>query len=139
MATTAEQTLARTPNGADLAPTWIRGGHLRIVVRWITLFPPVLYKQNMKAIGYFLDDVDATDEDHKEYVRGLIMKYGPRCFFCNLEGQFLSDCTKFWDAVADAKHFRHEKALLGVKASRARLMHEAESRKKEAIPSTLTT
>ena len=36
------------------------------------------YKQNMKAIGYFLDDVDATDEDHEEYVRGLIMKYGPR-------------------------------------------------------------
>ena len=93
------------------------------------------YKQNMKAIGYFLDDVDATDEDHKEYVRGLIMKYGPRCFFCNLEGQFLSDCTQFWDAVADAKHSRHEKALLGVKASRARLMHEAESRKKEVIPS----
>ena len=33
------------------------------------------YKQNMKAIGHFLDDVDATDEDHEEYVRGLIMKY----------------------------------------------------------------
>ena len=44
------------------------------------------YKQNMKAIGHFLDDVDATDatdEDHEEYVRGLIIKYGPRCFFCN--------------------------------------------------------
>ena len=26
------------------------------------------YKQNMKAIGYFLDDVEATDEDHEEYV-----------------------------------------------------------------------
>ena len=60
------------------------------------------YKQNMKAIGYFLDDVDATEEDHEEYVRGLIMKYGPRCFFCNLEGHFKSDCTQFWDAVADA-------------------------------------
>ena len=24
------------------------------------------YKQNMKAIGYFLEDVDATDEDHEE-------------------------------------------------------------------------
>ena len=53
------------------------------------------YKQNMKAIGYFLEDVDATDEDHEEYVRGLIMKYGPRCFFCNLEGHFKSDCTQF--------------------------------------------
>ena len=66
------------------------------------------YKQNMKAKGYFLDDVDATDEDHEEYVRGLIMKYGPRCFFCILEGHFKSDCTQFWDAVADAKHPRHE-------------------------------
>ena len=35
------------------------------------------YKQNMKAIGYFLEDADATDEDHEEYFRGLIMKYGP--------------------------------------------------------------
>ena len=65
------------------------------------------YKQNMKAIGYFLEDADATDEDHEEYVRGLIMKYGPRCFFCNLEGHFKSDCTQFWVAVADAKHPRH--------------------------------
>ena len=93
----------------------------------------------MKAIGYFLDDVDATDEDHEEYVRGLIMKYGPRCFFCNLEGHFKSDCTQFWDAVADAKHPRHEEALSGVKASRARLMNEAESRRKETTPSTFTT
>ena len=75
------------------------------------------YKQNMKAIGYFLEDADATDEDHEEYVRGLIMKYGPRCFFCNLEGHFKSDCTQFWDAVADGKHPRHEEALSGVKAS----------------------
>ena len=28
----------------------------------------------MKAIGYYIDDVDATDEDHEEYVRGLLMK-----------------------------------------------------------------
>ena len=97
------------------------------------------YKQNMKAIGYFLDDVDSTVEDQKEYVRGLIIKYGPRCFFCILEGHFKSDCTQFWDAVADAKHPRHEEALSGVKASRARLMNEAESRRKETAPSTFTT
>ena len=97
------------------------------------------YKQNMKAIGYFLDDVDATDEHHEEYVRGLIMKYGPRCFFCNLEGYFKSNCTQFWDAVADANHPRHDEALSGVKASRARLMNEAESRRKETTPSTFTT
>ena len=93
----------------------------------------------MKAIDYFLDDVDATDEDHEEYVRGLIKQYGPRCFFCNLEGHFKSDCTQFWDAVADAKHPPHEAELLCVKASRAQLMNEAESRRKETTPSTLTT
>ena len=60
------------------------------------------YKQNIKAIGYFLDDVDATDEDQEVYVRGL---------FCNLEGPFKSDCTQFWDAVMDAKHPRHEEAF----------------------------
>ena len=49
------------------------------------------YKQNMKAIIYFLDDIDATDEGHEEYVRGLIIKYGPGC----LEGYFKSDCTHF--------------------------------------------
>ena len=97
------------------------------------------YKQNMKAIGHFLDDVDATDEYHEEYVRGLIMKYGPRCFFCNLEGHFKSDCNQFWDAVADAKYPRHEEAVSGVKAGRARLMNEAESRRKETTPSTFTT
>ena len=97
------------------------------------------YKQNMKAKGYFLDDVDATDEHQEEYVRGLIMIYGPRSFFCNLEGHFKSDCTQFWDAVADAKHPRQEEALSGVDASRARLMNEVESRKKEATTGTFTT
>ena len=96
---------------------------MQIVVRWTTMFPPVLLEKNMKTIGYFLDDVDATDEDHEEYVSGLIMRYGPRCFFCNLEGHFKSDCTQFWDAVADTKHPRHEEAVSGVKASRAGLMN----------------
>ena len=53
--------------------------------------------------------------------------------------QFKSDCTQFWYAVADAKHPRHEETLSGVKASRARLMNEAECRRKEATSSTFTT
>ena len=67
------------------------------------------------------------------------MRYGPRCFFCNLEGHFKSDCTQFWDSVADAKHPCHEEALSRVKASRARLMNEAESRNKEVLTGTFTT
>ena len=47
-------------------------------------------------------------------MRGLIAKFGPRCFLYNLEGHFKSDCPQFWDAVADMKHPRHEEVLLGV-------------------------
>ena len=39
----------------------------------------------------------------------------------------------------DAKHPRHEEALTVVKASRARLMNEAEVRKKEVTIGTFTT
>ena len=41
--------------------------------------------------------------------------------------------------MADAKHPRHEEVLSGVEASRARLMNEADSRRKETTPSTFTT
>ena len=39
----------------------------------------------------------------------------------------------------DAKHLLHEEAFLGVKASRARLMNEAESRKQEVSQGNFTT
>ena len=87
------------------------------------------YKQGMKAIGFSLEDEDASELDHEDFMRGVIAKFGPRCFFCNLEGLFKSDCPQFWDAVADIKHPRHEEALSGVKASKARLLSEAEARK----------
>ena len=55
-----------------------------------------------------------------------------------MEGHFKSDCPQFWDAVADIKHPRHEEALSGVKASKARLLSEAEARRKEK-PQELAT
>ena len=96
------------------------------------------YKQGMKAKCFSLEDEDASKVDHEDFMRGVIAKFGPRCFFCNLEGHFKSDCSQFWDAVADIKHPRHEEALSGVKASKARLLSEAEARRKET-PQELAT
>ena len=71
-------------------------------------------------------------------MRGVIAKFGPRCFFCNLEGHFKSGFPQFWDAVAHIKHARHEEALSGLKASKARLLSEAEERRKDK-PQQLAT
>ena len=55
-----------------------------------------------------------------------------------MEGHFKSDCPQFWYAVADIKNPRHEAALSVEKASKARLLSEAEVRRKEK-PQELAT
>ena len=52
-------------------------------------------------------------------------------FLLSLEAHFEPDCPQFWEAVADIKHPRHEEGLSGVKTSKARLLSEAEARRKE--------
>ena len=96
------------------------------------------YKQGLKAIGFSLEDEDASEVDHEDFMRGVIAKFGPRCFISNLEGHLKSDCPQFWDAVADIKHPRHEESLSGVKASKTRLLSEAEARRKEKLQELAT-
>ena len=71
------------------------------------------YKQGMKAIGFSLEEEEASEFDHEDFMRGVNAKFGPRCFFCNLPGHFKSDCPKFWDAVADINHPMHETEIAG--------------------------
>ena len=92
----------------------------------------------MNAIGFSLEHEDASEVDHEGFMRGVIAKFGPRSFSCNLEGHLKLDCQQFWDAVAHIRHPRHEEVLSGVKASKARLLSEAEARRKEK-PQELAT
>ena len=75
--------LARVTTGTKLGMTWTRDHHVSACLT---------YKQGMKAIGFFLEDEDASEIEHEDFMRGVIANFGSRCFFCNLEGQFQSDC-----------------------------------------------
>ena len=47
-----------------------------------------IYKQGMKAIGFSLEDEDASNVNHEEFMGGEVAKFGPRCFFLLLGRSF---------------------------------------------------
>ena len=83
-----------------------RDALVQIAVRRTIMCQHAQPTNGMKAIGLSLEDEDASEVNHEDFMRGLIAKIGPRCFFCNLEGHFKWDCPQFWEAVADIKHPR---------------------------------
>ena len=121
--------LTRATNGTILGTLWTRDALVQTVVRQTMVYQHA--QQSMKAIGFSLQDEDASEIDHEDFMRGIIAKLGSRCFFCILGGHFKSDCLQFWDAVADIKHPRHEEALPGVKASKGRLMRKGSPEERE--------
>ena len=65
----------------------IKGGHALFVVRWtITSQPVPLMNKTSKRLVVSLTtwNVDASYEEHEEYVKGLMMKYEPRYFFLDI-------------------------------------------------------
>ena len=131
ISTTDQQTKEAT--GTNRRTIWTRNALLQ---NHVSACPN--YKQGMREKGFSLEDENASEVDHEDFMRGVIAKFGSRCFFCNLEGRFKSDCPPFRDAVADIKHPMHEEALSGVKSSKARLLSEAEACRKEK-PQELAT
>ena len=85
----------------------------------------------VEAVGFRLKNENVSEVNHDDLMRGVIANFGPRCLFCKLGGHFKTNCPQFSNAVADIKHPRHEEALSVVKASKTRLMSEAEAHTKE--------
>ena len=77
------------------------------------------YKQGMKSLGYAPYEEDMSQEEH-EFISGLIIKIGARCFFCNQEGHFRMDCPLFWEAVKNQSNPKHKLALAAVQNQRNR-------------------
>ena len=96
------------------------------------------YKQGMKSLGYAPDEEDMSQMEEHEYYKGLIIKIGARCFFCNQEVHFRMDCPLFWEAVKDQSHPKHKLALAAVQNQRNR-QNEFESRNLGAPSTELPT
>ena len=78
------------------------------------------YKQGMMSLGYAPDEEDMSQMEEHEFYSGLIIEIGARCFFCNQEGHFRTDCPLFWEAVKNLSHPKQKLALAAVQNQRNR-------------------
>ena len=78
------------------------------------------YKQGMMSLGYAPDEEDMSQMEQHEFYSGLIIEIGARCFFCNQEGHFRTDCPLFWEAVKNLSHPKQKLALAAVQNQRNR-------------------
>ena len=128
----------KVTTGTNQETIWIRDAFVQVASTVIMCQHAQPTNRAMEAKDFSLEDEDASEVDHEDFMRGSVAKFGPRCFFCNLEGHFKPNCPQLWDAVADIKQPRHEEALSDVKATNARLLGETETRRKEK-PQELAT
>ena len=76
-------------------------------------------------------------EEH-EFYSGLIIKIGARCFFCNQECHFRTDCPLFWEAMENQSLFKNKLALAAVQNMRNR-QAEFDTKNTEATSAELPT
>ena len=76
-------------------------------------------KQSLKAIGFFFDDMEASNEDHEDYVKKILLNFGPRCFLATLKGISNQTALSFGMQYQTQRTPATKRRLSGVKASRA--------------------
>ena len=96
------------------------------------------YKHGMKSLGYAPHEKDMSQIEEHEFYRGLIIKIGAICFFCNQEGYFRMGCPLFWEAVKNQSHPKHKLAFAAAQNQRNR-QTEFETKHSEAPSAELPT
>ena len=78
------------------------------------------YKQGMKSLRCTPHEDDINQMKEHEFFSGLMMKIDARCFFCNQEIHFRTECLLFWEAVKNHNHPKHKLALRAVQYTKNR-------------------